>query len=87
VVLLDVTMPGLDGDKLLPSLRASAKLQNTRFVLYSSKPVAELEKLARRCGADGYIPKTKDWTAFVAAVRRFLDSRTLPEVAKHRDGV
>jgi DNA-binding response OmpR family regulator len=73
VVLLDVTMPGLNGNQLVPMLRKNPKLQHTRFLLYSSKPATELEELARRCGADGFVCKTADALALVASVRQQLD--------------
>ena len=66
VVLLDVRMPGLSGDKLAELI--SARSTNPPLVvLHSASPKAELEQLAKRCGASA-IEKTSDTKEFL---RRF----------------
>lgn len=57
IVLLDVTMPAVSGDKLVEIIRGHPACAETTLLLYSVKPAAELEALARRCGADGFIQK------------------------------
>ncbi|HVU01683.1 MAG TPA: response regulator [Polyangiaceae bacterium] len=65
IVVLDVLMPGLAGDKL-----ASLIEQETRsppiVLFHSSLPVEELAALVRSSGAAGYVPKG-------VAPRVFLD--------------
>lgn len=61
MVLLDVSMPGLDGDRIVEIMRRNnVALENTAIILHSDKPEAELAQIAQRCGADGYIQKTMD---------------------------
>jgi len=67
VVLLDVRMPGLSGDKLA-GLIADESDTPPLLVLLSSSSRAELEGLVRTSGADGFIEKTSDPSEFV---RRF----------------
>ena len=75
VVLLDVRMPGLSGDKLAELI--SARNANPPFVvLHSASPRNELDQLAKRCGASAAIEKTSDpkeflkrFEAIVAGVR------------------
>ncbi len=57
VVLLDVNIPALSGDKVLALARAQAP-QATKFILYSASDESKLRALARAAGADGYISKS-----------------------------
>lgn len=57
LVLLDVNMPGLSGDRLVDVYRATARARATRFVLYSSNDEDSLRETARRLEIDGYICK------------------------------
>jgi hypothetical protein len=41
-------------------------------LLYSGRSRAELEKLARACGASGFVPKTVTDAALAAAIRKYL---------------
>ena len=76
VVLLDVRMPGLDGDKLV-ALIMQGVVPPPVVILHSSVPLPDLERLARTVGASGAIQKVGDMEAFaldfdriVAATRR-----------------
>jgi CheY-like chemotaxis protein len=64
VVLLDVQMPGLSGNKLA-ELIAAESAPAPRVILFSASPKEELQELARRCGASGFIEKTGDPAGFV----------------------
>ena len=57
LVLLDVNMPGLSGDRLVDVYRATARARATRFVLYSSNDEDSLRETARRLEIDGYVCK------------------------------
>jgi len=59
LILLDVNMPVLTGDKVCAILRAhmTGPLEASKIVFYSSEPVEQLRRLVDECGADGYIPK------------------------------
>ena len=70
LVLLDVLMPGLTGDKVTKIIRQSDK--ETKIVLFSGKENNELRELSRECGADGYIKKTTDRHEFINKVKSFL---------------
>jgi CheY-like chemotaxis protein len=85
LVLIDVTMPGLQGDKAVEILLRHRSLQPSmprgrfpepvsapyRVVLYSSKDERELQRLALHCGADGYIKKSPDVDRFIELVQSF----------------
>ncbi len=56
LVLLDVNIPALSGDRVLGLARARAP-RDTQFVLYSSASEEKLRLLALESGADAYISK------------------------------
>ncbi len=57
LVLLDVNIPALSGDRVLALARHQAP-PTTRFLLYSASDEAKLRSLALASGADGYISKS-----------------------------
>jgi len=73
LVLMDVSMPALNGDKLV-EIAIRNGFAKCPIVLFSDRPPHELAMLARRCGADGYIAKTQDARALVQAVTRFISA-------------
>lgn len=73
VVLVDVAMASMSGEIVVKNLRARAKgSTRTRVLLYSDRPDREMQELANRCGADGYIRKSGDPDALVADVTAAL---------------
>ncbi len=57
VVVLDVMMPGLSGDKLARMLRANPRLGRVGIVLVSSCNLDELRELAASVRADAVVAK------------------------------
>lgn len=56
IVLLDMQLPGLSGDRLLEVIREVAE-KSTQLVLYSAADKDILRSRAQRVGADGWIQK------------------------------
>lgn len=71
VVLMDVEMPNIEGDKAVEIL-LKHRLHECKILLYSGRSAAELDKLARSCGASGFVPKTVTDAALSAAIRAYL---------------
>jgi CheY-like chemotaxis protein len=71
VVLMDVEMPALEGDKAVEIL-LKHRLHDCKILLYSGRSVPELERLAKSCGASGFVPKTVTDAALAAAIRAHL---------------
>lgn len=69
VVLLDVDIPALSGDRLLPVLRKNLRGQAPALVLFSAKDPETLRRLAHDVGADAWIPKGLDGAALAGRVR------------------
>ncbi|HEV7765395.1 MAG TPA: response regulator [Thermoanaerobaculia bacterium] len=57
LVLLDVNMPALSGDRLAEVFRANSRTRNVMIVLHSSNDEDHLRTTARRLGLDGYVCK------------------------------
>lgn len=57
LVLLDVNMPGLAGDKLSEVFAANPRTRNVRVVLHSSNDEDHLRTTAKRLHLAGYICK------------------------------
>ena len=57
LILLDVNMPGLSGDRLSLILRSNPTTRSTPIVLYSSNDEDSLRKSVREQDLDGYICK------------------------------
>ena len=68
VVVLDVMMPALSGDKLTVLLRKNQQLQHLGIVLVSSAPKEELEAMARDHGADAVVSKEEARERLATAV-------------------
>jgi DNA-binding response OmpR family regulator len=71
VVLLDVEIPALSGDRLLEIVRRHAP-PNTRFVLYSACDESRLRDLASLCDADGWISKSLPVDDLAARLRNLI---------------
>jgi DNA-binding response OmpR family regulator len=74
LIILDVMMPLLDGDKKLKILKNSEHTSNIPVIYLSSKPEAELQQLTVDTGADGYVCKPFSAAALLAVVRKFVPS-------------
>lgn len=72
LILIDVMMPLLNGDRKVRLLKEREKSRNIPVVLMSSKEESELQELVRQSGADGYIRKPFNAPSFLQQVERFL---------------
>jgi two-component system, OmpR family, response regulator len=57
LLLLDVYMPALSGDKLASLLRANEHTRNIQIVFYSSDYEENLREIVKTCDVRGYICK------------------------------
>jgi CheY-like chemotaxis protein len=71
LVLIDVEMPGLRGDKVVEVV-LNHKLHRCPIVFYSDRPEAELRELVARTGATGYIRKSPGGDRLAEEVERYL---------------
>ena len=59
VVVIDVNMPTIQGDKLARLFRSNTRCKNVRIVLISSAKAEEMQRLMDECQADGYVQKSE----------------------------
>ena len=71
LVLLDMSMPKMDGLEALPKLRRL--LPESVLVLLTAFPVADLHTVATACGADACLDKVDMAMTLVPALRSLVD--------------
>jgi len=72
LMLIDVTMPFVDGDKLVKVLKRNTETKNIPILFYSSKDEHDLQQLVETTGANGYLTKAASPEELVSAVRNLL---------------
>jgi DNA-binding response OmpR family regulator len=72
LIILDIMMPLLDGNKKAKILKQQNHSQDIPIVFISSKSEAELIRLVEEAGADGYICKPFTPQSIVDCVRKLL---------------
>ena len=75
VILIDIGMPGLRGDHLARLMFSEQRLAGTSLVRHSSLPEPQLAKLAKECGATGYIVKSSSSAEFLRDFHALLSQR------------
>jgi len=76
VVLLDVNIPALSGDRLLSLARKHAPAA-TKFVLFSACDEEQLRSLAVKTQADGWISKSWDQSRIIKKLQQLRPRPTL----------
>ena len=71
LIILDVMMPLLDGDKKLKVLKSNEHSKDIPIIYLSSKSDEELQNLVAATGADGYLCKPFSEEELLHAVRKY----------------
>jgi CheY-like chemotaxis protein len=74
VVVVDISMPGLSGDRLISLLRENKRFGRLAIVVVSAKPAEELEALERELQVEAVLSKERAENE-LAALLRSLHSR------------
>ena len=72
LILMDVMMPLMSGDKKVRALKRRDRSSGIPVLLISGKEEQELQRLAGEVGADGYLTKPFDARKLVDTVRHHL---------------
>lgn len=72
VVVIDVEMPALRGDKLVQLFRQNPRFEGLGLVLVSSTDPRELEQYGKASGADAVVPKSNLERGLVAIVDKLF---------------
>jgi DNA-binding response OmpR family regulator len=81
LVLLDVRIPELPGDRLVPILRRSSP--NTLLILYSACDTDQLRKITAQVAADGWISKSDEVGRLGKKLKEFI-TKDLAQKAQQR---
>ncbi len=84
VLLVDLLMPGMDGELLCRTIRKDPDLHATPVIIVTSSEDSNDRARAIRAGADDVLPKPLNRSTLIEAVNRFLRYpvvRGLPRVA------
>lgn len=73
VVVIDVNMPSIQGDKLAALFRRTVRLGQLRIVLVSGLDTNCLETLARDAGADAVVAKSEGPEELVRVVKTLME--------------
>ena len=72
LVILDLTMPRLDGLRACRALRSDPELAGTRVLVLTGRDLPDDWAAARDAGADAYLAKPFSSLALLDAVRRLV---------------
>jgi len=72
LIVLDLVMPLLDGDKVLAAFKQSSIASTIPVILFSTKPENEIKAIAEKHHAQGYIKKPVEADDFLNIVESHL---------------
>ena len=72
LILMDVMMPLMSGDKKVRALKRREQSSDIPIVLISGKDAAELQEIAKEVGANGYLTKPFNAQKLVNTVQVYL---------------
>lgn len=75
LILIDVNMPALSGERMLRNIPRSALKTNAPLVLFSGIDMRDLAVLAKTTGADGCIYKGSDMETVLSQIKHFVAQR------------
>jgi CheY-like chemotaxis protein len=75
LVLMDLSLPGMDGWEALQRLRADGRTRDLRIVALTAHAMAGVRDEALAAGFDGYLSKPIDALTFAETVSRFVEAR------------
>jgi len=75
LIVLDMVMPLLDGEKVLAAFKQSSIASAIPVLIFSTKPEDELKAIVSKHDAQGYIQKPIDADAFLNTIESQLNSK------------
>jgi len=72
LIIMDVNMPGLRGDKICKILKESSINKEMKIMLHSIKDDDELKRLVAESDADDYLKKSSDTKKLIEKVKFLL---------------
>lgn len=75
VVVLDVMMPALPGNRIAELIRQRFPDRNVAILLYSGRDLDDLPRLAAECGADAWVAKSDDYGGLIERIHALAGAR------------
>ena len=72
VIVLDMNMPGNDGNKCLLAVKQEARLRHIPVIIYSTSGTAEMMRKSRECGAFDYLLKPSSMHLIRELIKQIL---------------
>jgi two-component system, chemotaxis family, response regulator Rcp1 len=69
LIVLDLRLPRIHGDHILPDVRRLPAYQTTPIVILSAAPKEEVEGRCLQLGATAYVQKSANFYAYFAAIK------------------
>jgi DNA-binding response OmpR family regulator len=87
LIVLDIMMPALDGNALVPVLRSHGLARTTPIIFYSAVDEEQLYAMAHQTPGASYVPKSEGLGALYAAIQLALEPSVSARVVARADGV
>ena len=75
LILLDIVLPKMDGHKVCEVIKKDPKFANIPVLMLTAKDREEDIKLAKKCGAEGYMIKPFDAQVLLFDIKSLLKSK------------
>jgi CheY-like chemotaxis protein len=85
LVLMDFSLPGMDGLTATKNLKADPATRHLAVVGLTANAMKGDEELALAAGCDGYLTKPIDTRTFIAAVTKFITAANLRQKNQPRE--
>ncbi len=72
VIVLDMNMPGNDGNKCLLSVKKEARFRHIPVIIYSTSGTTDMIRSSKECGALDYILKPNTFQRIKEVVKKIL---------------
>jgi two-component system response regulator len=72
LIVLDLRLPRINGDQILPDVRRLPAYQTTPIVVLSAAPKEEAEARCLHRGATAYVQKSANFYAYVDAIKAIV---------------
>jgi DNA-binding response OmpR family regulator len=87
LIVLDIMMPAIDGNALVPVLYANGLARTTPIIFYSAVDEEQLYGLAHQTPGASYVPKSEGLGALYAAIQLALQPSVNARVVTRGEGV
>ena len=77
LIILDIVLPKMDGNKVCELLKKDQRLAKIPVLMLTARDRQEDIRLAKKCGADGYIIKPFDARILLFDIKNLLEKQAI----------